>query len=77
MVSESKSTLFIKNGYCCGHGRIVQRLENWCLKNDIKYILTPVQGKSYAILGDKSVELNLTKTLDTVLEELALSSQSQ
>lgn len=68
------STLFIKNGYCCGRGDIVNRLENWCLANKIEYIKTHVTEASTAQYEDKIVELSPNITLLQVLTQLGLES---
>lgn len=71
------SILFIKNAYCCGHGDIVHRLENYCIAKKIKYKKTESDTKSYAILGDKSVELKPTLSLSQVLLALGLEPVAQ
>ena len=69
------STLIIENAYCCGHGDIVHRLENYCISKKIDYKKTKAEEHSYAILGDKKVELKPTLTLSQVLNSLELSPQ--
>lgn len=68
------SILFIKNAYCCGHGEIVNRLENWCLANKIDYKKEGATDQSVAIYNDKSVVLSPNVTISQVLSELGLQS---
>ena len=68
------SILFIENGYCCGHGEIVNRLENWCLANKIQYQKRKITGKSTAKYGKKRVILSPSISLSSVLEALGLQS---
>ena len=66
------SILYIKNGYCCGRGQIINRLENWCLHNGIEYQKSKTTDDSTATYEDKSVVLSPNITLATVLSELGL-----
>lgn len=67
------STLFIENGYCCGHGDVVHRLVNYCLSNGIAYKEKKVKDSSYAILDDKKVELKPTLSLSQILASLEMT----
>lgn len=67
------STLFIKNAYCCGHGEIVHRLENWCISTKTKYKISPDRNASTATYKGKTVELGPTITLAQALKELGLN----
>lgn len=71
------STLFIENGYCCGRGDIIYRLENWCLAHKIEYRLKSVRTPSLARYGEKSVILGPNLTLSEALRQLALPQSSQ
>lgn len=73
-MSEKKSILIIQNAYCCGHGEIVHRLENYCLSKNIKYKVEKAENGSYAILGSIKVELKPTLSLVQVLQALGLQS---
>lgn len=73
-MSKNKSRIIIENAYCCGHGEIVHRLENYCLSKGISYIKREAENRSYAILGDKKVELKPTLTLSQVLQALGIQS---
>lgn len=73
-MDSKKSSLIIENAYCCGHGEIVHRLENYCLSKDIKYIKRQTEHRSYAMLGDKRVELKPTLSLHQVLVALGIQS---
>lgn len=73
-MDNKKSRLIIENAYCCGHGEIVHRLENYCLSKGIQYTKKDAENGSYAILGDKKVELKPTLTLSQVLLALGLQS---
>ena len=70
MSSNKKSTIFIENGYCCGHGQIVFRLQNWCIKNNIPYQIKSVRTESRASYDNNESLLSPTKTLEQVLREL-------
>lgn len=71
------SILIIENGYCCGHGDIVHRLENYCLSKHIEYTKKDTEGRSYATLGDKKVELKPTIALHQILQNLGLDQPQQ
>lgn len=73
-MGEKKSILFLKNAYCCGHGEIVHRLENWCLANKVEYQMKKSTDTSMATYNGKSVELNPNLTLSQVLAQLGLES---
>lgn len=73
-MNDKKSILIIQNAYCCGHGEIVHRLENYCLSKEIKYKKQKAENRSWAILGDKKVELKPTLSLSQVLQALGLQS---
>ena len=73
-MENEKSIVFIENAYCCGHGDIVHRLENWCLVHNVEYKFRPAHGRSIAFYNDKQVELSPTKLLKQVLLELGLQS---
>lgn len=67
------SRVFIKNGYCCGHGEIIHRLINYCISNNIEYEVEHVDGKSFATHLGKSIELKPNLSLSSVVSELQLS----
>lgn len=71
-MKAKKSILFINNGYCCGRGEIINRLENWCLKNKIPYEKTGTLENSTATWNEKTVTLKPTITVSQVLKELGL-----
>ena len=73
-MKNEKSIVFIENAYCCGHGDIVHRLENWCLTHKVDYKLRKADNKSVAFFGERSSELSPTKLLKQVLQELGLLS---
>ena len=72
MIEEKKSIVFIKNGYCCGHGQIVNRLESYLLRKKIEYKTVPVREASTACFGSKVVCLGPITTLKDVIEGLGL-----
>lgn len=73
-MDDQKSTLIIENAYCCGHGDIIHRLENYCIAQKIDYIKQDAKSRSIATLGDKQVELKPTLTLSQALRALGLQS---
>lgn len=77
MNTQNKSTLFIYNGYCCGHGKIVNLLENWCIRNKVDYSLVHVTTDSKAVYGDKEIILSPTLQLDQVVSQLGLSQSTR
>lgn len=68
------SRLFIKNGYCCGHGKIVQRLKNWCIIHQVPYVEERGAEVSTATYEGITVELTPTLTLSQALTKLGLIS---
>lgn len=74
-MKEKKSMVFIKNGYCCGHGQIVQKLENYLIRKGIPYKIVPVKEASTALYEDRIVGLRPTMTLQAVLIDLGLQSK--
>lgn len=72
MKEEKKSTVFIKNGYCCGFGQIVQKLENYLIRKKIPYKTVPVKEASTATYMGKTTSLGKTRLLRDILTDLGL-----
>lgn len=71
-MENEKAMLKIDNGYCCGHGQIMYKIEDWCLKHDIPYEIKPVRGPSMAYYKDKSLEVKSNLQLWEILDTLGL-----
>lgn len=72
MKTENKSIVLIKNGYCCGHGKIVLRLENYLIRKNIPYKKVPVKGTSTASYCGKTTNLGPTRLLRDIVNSLGL-----
>ena len=77
MKSEQKSSVLIKNGYCCGHGQIIQRLENWLIRKKIPYKTVPVKEASTASYNGKTISIGPRRPLQDIVAELGLKDFEQ
>lgn len=72
MKDSEKSIVLIKNGYCCGHGAVVQRLENVLLSRKIEYKKVDVKEPSTVSYGDKTYELGPFANIQEILSGFGL-----
>lgn len=72
MKDSEKSTVFIKNGYCCGHGHVIHRLENYLLANKIEFKTVQVKEPSTVTYDGKTVELGPFADINQILLDFGL-----